>query len=89
MGGNTKAYCGIKKVPKVRYRGDAVDCKNQIRYWGINEVNKKLLDEFIKNKKQKQEMKQQEKKIKTGGAIDIHKAILKVAPNKGFVMPGP
>ena len=24
----------------------------------------------------------------TGGAIDIHKAILKVAPKKGFVMPG-
>ena len=23
-----------------------------------------------------------------GGAIDIHNAILKVAPNKGFVMPG-
>ena len=23
-----------------------------------------------------------------GGGIDIHKAILKVAPNKGFVMPG-
>ena len=26
--------------------------------------------------------------IKRGGAIDIHKAILKVAPKKGFVMPG-
>ena len=88
LGGNTKAYCGIKKVPKGRHRGDAVDCKNQIRYWGINEVDKKLLDEFIKNKKQKQKMKRQEKKIKTGGAIDIHKAILKVAPKKGFVMPG-
>ena len=24
----------------------------------------------------------------TGGAIDMHKAILKVAPKKGFVMPG-
>ena len=24
----------------------------------------------------------------TGGAIDIHKAILKVAPKEGFVMPG-
>ena len=62
LGGNTKAYCGIKKVPKGRHRGDAVDCKNQIRYWGINEVDKKLLDEFIKNKKQKQKMKRQEKK---------------------------
>ena len=87
FGGKTKAYCGIKKVPKGRHRGDAVDCKNQIRYWGINEVDKKLLDEFNKNKKEKQRMKRQEK-IKTGGAIDIHKAILKVAPKKGFVMPG-
>ena len=26
--------------------------------------------------------------IATGGAIDIHKAILKVAPKKGFVLPG-
>ena len=26
--------------------------------------------------------------LPTGGAIDIHKAILKVAPKKGFVMPG-
>ena len=95
LGGNTKAYCGIKKVPKGRHRGDAVDCKNQIRYWGINEVDKKLLDEFIKNKKQEQKfkqlekkIKQQDKKIKSGGAIDIHKAILKVAPKKGFVIPG-
>ena len=40
LGGKTKAYCGIKKVPKGRHRGDAVDCKNQIRYWGINEVDK-------------------------------------------------
>ena len=38
--------------------------------------------------KTKTKMKRQEKKIKTGGAIDIHKAILKVAPKKGFVMPG-
>ena len=88
LGGKTKAYCGINKVPKGRHRGDQVECKKQIRYWGINEVDKKLLDELAKNKKLKQKMKRQEKKIKTGGAIDIHKAILKVAPKKGFVMPG-
>ena len=88
LGGKTKAYCGINKVPKGRHRGDQVECKKQIRYWGINEVDKILLDELAKNKKLKQKMKRQEKKIKTGGAIDIHKAILKVAPKKGFVMPG-
>ena len=88
LAGKNKAYCGINKVPKGRHRGDQVECKKQIRYWGINEVDKKLLDELAKNKKIKQKMKRQEKKIKTGGAIDIHKAILKVAPKKGFVMPG-
>ena len=25
---------------------------------------------------------------KSGGALNIHKAILKVAPRKGFVLPG-
>ena len=95
LDGNTKAYCGIKKVPKGRHRGDPVDCKNQIRYWGINEVDKKIIDEFNKNKKENQKFKQKlqkinrkHKKIMSGGAIDIHKAILKVAPKKGFVMPG-
>ena len=64
-GGNvtTKPYCGINKVPKGRHIGDAVDCKNQIRYWGVNKVDKKLLDEFIKNKKQKQKIKRKMKKI--------------------------
>ena len=28
------------------------------------------------------------KGVKKGGAVDIHKAILKVAPKKGFVLPG-
>ena len=88
LGGKNKAYCGINEVPKGRHRGNPVECKKQIRYWGINEVDKKLLDEFAENKKIKQEMKLQEKKIKTGGAIDIHNAILKIAPKKGFVLPG-
>ena len=59
----TKPYCGIKKVPKGRHLGDAVDCKNQIRYWGVNKVDKKILDEFIKNKKEKQKIKRKMKKL--------------------------
>ena len=27
-------------------------------------------------------------RVKSGGALDIHEAILKVAPRKGFVLPG-
>ena len=63
-GGNvtTKPYCGINKVPKGRHLGDVVDCKNQIRYWGVNKVDKKLLDEFIKNKKENQKVKRKIKK---------------------------
>ena len=103
---NNKAYCGTKKVPKGKYQGSAVDCKkqNQIRYWGINQVNKKLLKSFEKDEKKKQEFKRKERNLKqkikqlekksnttkkkTGGSIDIHNAILKIAPKKGFVMPG-
>ena len=92
MDGNTKAYCGIKKVPKGRHRGDPVDCKNQIRYWGINEVDKKIIDEFNKNKKENQKFKQKlqkinrkHNKIMSGGAIDIHKMIGKLPrPKAGW-----
>ena len=56
---------------------------NQIMQRKKNVANKYLdqvLDSFTSNLS---------KKISpTGGAIDIHKAILKVAPKKGFVMPG-
>ena len=102
---NNKAYCGTKKVPKGKYQGSAVDCtkQGQIRYWGINQVSKKLLKSFEKDEKKRQEFKRKERNLKqkikqlekksnttkkkTGGSIDIHNAILKIAPKKGFVMP--
>ena len=63
---NNKAYCGTKKVPKGKYQGSAVDCKkqNQIRYWGINQVNKKLLKSFEKDEKKRQEFKKKERNLK-------------------------
>ena len=63
---NNKAYCGTKKVPKGKYQGSAVDCKkqNQIRYWGINQVNKKLLKSFEKDEKKRQEFKRKERNLK-------------------------
>ena len=92
LDGNTKAYCGIKKVPQGRHRGDPVDCKNQIRYWGINEVDKKIIDECNKNKKENQKFKQKlqkinqkHKKITSGGNIDIHEMIGKLPrPKAGW-----
>ena len=73
---NSGAYLarkGLAKAIKSHY------AKKKIK----NVANKYLdqvLDSFTSNLS---------KKISpTGGAIDIHKAILKVAPKKGFVMPG-
>ena len=64
-------------------RGAAKAIKSDYAKKKINVTNKYLdqaLDSFTSDLS---------KKISpTGGAIDIHKAILKVAPKKGFVMPG-
>ena len=73
---NSGAYLARKGVAKA-IKSDYA--KKKIK----NVANKYLdqvLDSFASNLS---------KKISpTGGAIDIHKAILKVAPKKGFVMPG-
>ena len=73
---NSGAYLARKGVAKA-IKSDYA--KKKIK----NVANKYLvqvLDSFTSNLS---------KKISpTGGAIDIHKAILKVAPKKGFVMPG-
>lgn len=39
-------YCGIGKVPKNKVMGTANECINngQIRYWGIEKIDKKLLN---------------------------------------------
>ena len=73
---NSGAYLARKGVAKA-IKSDYA--KKKIK----NVANKYLdevLDSFTSNLS---------KKISpTGGAIDIHKAILKVAPKKGFVIPG-
>ena len=48
-------------------------------------AEKQLAEDTARDEKIKENIK---KIMKKGGAIDIHKAILKVAPKKGFVMPG-
>ena len=96
--GNTNPYCGVGKIPTGRKRGTMKEClsKGQIRYYGIEEMNKRIYDIYRDEKKKEMKYKKLKKKLennkptkkKSGGAIDIHKAILKVAPKKGFVMPG-
>ena len=43
---NSKPYCGINKVPKGKHLGTEIECikQNQIRNYGLNKVDKKLLD---------------------------------------------
>ena len=64
LGGNTKAYCGIKKVPAGKHRGSMKECykQNQIRYFGIepvNEDNMKLwrLENMSDTKRKKEKAK--------------------------------
>ena len=42
----SKPYCGINEVPKGKHRGNEIECikQNQIRNYGLNKVDKKLLD---------------------------------------------
>ena len=90
----TKPYCGIKKVPVGKHRGSAYECmkKGGVSYYGLNEIDKRIIEAFEKTKmtpyRKRKLKKQNELKNKIGKGLDIHKAILKVAPKKGFVMPG-
>ena len=60
---NLAPYCGIKKVPKSRRLGNMKDCSNthQIRYWGINKVDKLVL-----SKPKKKPIKQDKLSDKNG-----------------------
>ena len=66
--------------------------KGGVSYYGLNEIDKRINEAFEKTKMtpyQKRKLKKQNELInKIGKGLDIHKAILKVAPKKGFVMPG-
>ena len=52
----TKPYCGINKVPKGKHRGNEMECitQNQIRQYGIDNIDKSLINNvktFRKNMK--------------------------------------
>lgn len=56
-------YCGISKVPKGKRRGTAEECikANQIRYYGLNELDPDLLKPKKKKKKTKDLQEEQQK----------------------------
>ena len=49
----TKPYCGIKKTPKGRYLGNLEECKNQVRHYGLEAIDPKLLEKWEQERKAK------------------------------------
>ena len=52
-GGNVtlKPYCGARKVPKGRYYGNIDECKNQVRYYGLNQIDPIMFERRERDKK--------------------------------------
>jgi len=50
-----KIYCGLGEIPKGKRRGTMHECAklNQIRFWGLKKVDKKVADALIEKKKGK------------------------------------
>ena len=65
IGGNVtpKPYCGAKKVPKNRYLGDWEECKNQVRYYGLEKINPEILNKWEQERKAKTTKARNEKKV--------------------------
>ncbi len=55
----SEPYCGIKKIPKNRRRGTMNEClqKSQVRYYGIQKVDSKLVNKISKPKSNVQKSK--------------------------------
>ena len=53
----------------------------------IHNIGSQALDQLSTKIRPKKKYKTDRKDL-DGGALDIHKAILKIAPKKGFVLPG-
>jgi len=51
----SKTYCGTKKTPKGKTKGDLKECakKSQVRLYGLEKVDKKELEEIQKQNKNK------------------------------------
>ena len=65
-GSTTKPYCGINKVPKGKHRGTEIECmmQNQIRQYGIDKIDKSLMENIEINPKTKKSMNKSKKIMK-------------------------
>ena len=76
----------VKGLFNLGRAGAAKAVKSDIAKQKIKEVANKYLDQALD--RFTSDLSKKLDPMHSGGAIDIHKAILKVAPKKGFVMPG-
>ena len=76
----------VKGLFNLGRAGAAKAVKSDIAKQKIKEVANKYLDQALD--RFTSDLSKILDPMHSGGAIDIHKAILKVAPKKGFVMPG-
>ena len=76
----------VKGLFNLGRAGASKAIKSDIAKQKIKEVANKYLDQALD--RFTSDLSKKLDPMHSGGAIDIHKAILKVAPKKGFVMPG-
>ena len=71
-----KPYCGIKEPPKGRYLGDYEECKNQVRYYGLEAINPHLPEIWEEERKHKAKLKAKAKE-KTTKSQNVKKVVSK------------
>lgn len=81
----TNIYCGVSDVPAKQRRGTQKECieKKQIRYYGIEKIDKKLLDEHKKKKNNRTPVTRDEIAVaiaKERGTINRYKGRYEKAP---------
>ena len=79
LGGNTKAYCGIEKVPTGKHRGSMKECykQNQIRYFGIKPVNEIDMGLWRWENMSDTKKEKEEAKLKRRGNKSLRKSLRK------------
>ena len=65
---NTKPYCGIGKIPAGKHSGGVGECFDigQLRQWGLNKVDEKIIKTLMKDKEGLKKLKLADKKRKKG-----------------------
>ena len=80
-------YYGSEALRNPKLQKKAIDYALNKLNPMIQNVGSQALDQLSTKIRPKRKYKTDRKDL-DGGSLDIHKAILKIAPKKGFVMPG-